>query len=166
MDPVSTLLRVCSVAISVKQWLDDRKDKDTAMTDLTTTVSRIYDILSPFRSPSAASRLDQTLLDSIRGIGDILSRTKEHLMASQEKLTERLTAFFKPAAVAQQLRDDERQLSHQLIIMLFSMSVLQFFSSNTTVSTPQNQVQSSLVLSSIGNQEVKEFWRDYVGAKV
>jgi len=61
--------------------------------------------------------------------------------------------------------DGSPQHLHQLIIMLFSMSVLNFVSGDATPAAPQNQVQSSLVLIEIRNQEVREFWRDYVGAK-
>jgi hypothetical protein len=161
MEPVSTLITVCKVAISLKVWLEQRKEKEKTLREIATTISRICDILSPFQAPAIAAQLDHTLLDSIRGIGEALSRTKEHLVAWEEKRTDRVMAFFKPTAVLDQLREDERHLTHQLIVTLFSMTIINFFRGSRA---PDNEL-GSLVLGSIGNRELREFWRDYVGAK-
>ena len=76
-----------------------------------------------------------------------------------------ISVFISPIEVTSSLKQDEKDLNQQLIMMLFILAIRDFF-------RPENASDASshnadhFCLDSITNREVSEFWRDYIGSKV
>ncbi|RDB15435.1 hypothetical protein Hypma_004178 [Hypsizygus marmoreus] len=167
-DPISTVRSLCTLAISLLTWLEETQEKEDTLSSISSTLSRICSILVPFQN---ATRLEPALVDALLGLGDILHRTREHLVlwgSNRGKNGRRnslrgAVGFFVPAQVTKVLNQDEQQLSQQLIIILFSMATISFFRDRYPIPA---QNADRFALRSAKNQEIFNFWRDYVGAKV
>ncbi|KAG5352004.1 hypothetical protein E4T56_gene11441 [Termitomyces sp. T112] len=126
-------------------------------------------MLSSFRKNTANLELEPSLLNAFMGLGDILSRTREHLAIYDKngwggsKFNSYLD-FLLPSRVTQQLIRDEQQLSHQLTIILFFFSTSSFI---RELHLPAAVAKVDLVsFRPIWNEDVRVFWCDFVGAKV
>ena len=87
--------------------------------------------------------------------------------------------FLNPNALIAQLKDDERQLNHQLLILLASIAVVGYFRDHATngitgakLSENPPLLQDATEqdpfgpLEQLADVDAREFWRDYIGAKV
>ncbi|KZO92658.1 hypothetical protein CALVIDRAFT_557417 [Calocera viscosa TUFC12733] len=184
MDPISIVTSVCAVAAALQVWLSARAEQSEITHTLGLTVGRICAIILPFQAAETVDRLDPAVVDTFRGLGDALARTRDHLLLLEggepqgksksgvgkgKDVLKRAVNFLRPAEVSKKLRDDERQLTNQLVLVLFGVTMQSFFKNSVPGqggSNARDQTQSDVVLSSVENQEIREFWRDYVGAKI
>ncbi|KAG6890770.1 hypothetical protein C0992_012743 [Termitomyces sp. T32_za158] len=124
-------------------------------------------MLMSFQENTAYYDLEPSLLNAFVGLGDILMRTKEHLAACSKNRrshsVDSFLGFLIPSRVIQQLVRDEEQLSHQLTIILFSFSSSSFIREHLSAHV---KIPDPLHFRTIRNEEVFDFWRDYLGVKV
>lgn len=73
---------------------------------LASSVTRIYNILSPFTFSLYKGSGEVQLSQSIRILGDILLRTKEHLFVWKSKKLLKFVAFLNPTWVVQLLKEE------------------------------------------------------------
>ncbi|KAF8875454.1 hypothetical protein BD779DRAFT_1678254 [Infundibulicybe gibba] len=166
MDPISTVRSLCTLATSLLVWIGQLGEKEEALTSLSTTVSRVCTVLVRFQEITQPT-LDPTLVDALYCLGDALHRTEEHLQAWRRRhgrraSLSRVVSFLVPAEVTRMIRQDEQQLSQQLIIILFAMATISYFEKNAPGQVPEN---NQFEFCPVQNQDVFKFWRDYVGAK-
>ncbi|KAG6835393.1 hypothetical protein H0H93_001918 [Arthromyces matolae] len=165
MDPLSTITSLCSLAVTIITWIDQMRDKKETFVEIGKTVSTIHAILLSFQNNTKNIELEPALLNAFVGLGDILSRTREHISAYKKSRRsasiDTFLDFLVPARVSQQLIRDEEQLSHQLTIILFSFSSYSFIREHL----PEKKADL-LTFRAIRNEDVFEFWRDYLGTKV
>ncbi|GLB33331.1 hypothetical protein LshimejAT787_0102150 [Lyophyllum shimeji] len=140
------------------------REKEETLLAISGTVARVCAILSPFKN---ATNLEPALVDAFMGLGDILSRTKEHLIAygkpRRRHTINGVISFLVPAQITKLLNQDEQQLAHQLTIILFSLATISFFRDRYPI---PSENADRFVIRSTTNEDVFEFWRDYLGAKV
>jgi hypothetical protein len=170
MDPISTMHSLYTLAISAKTWLDARQEKDATISSISATVTRISDVVAPLQGP-AAKALDPTILAAFLGISDVLCRTREHLIAwgaAKPVSLTGITVFLDPAHVTKALKEDERDLNSQLVMMLFTLTMKEFFRNTPGTSSEPKETKGDdrFYLGTNTNEEVAVFWRDYIGAKV
>ena len=111
MDPISIITTVFSIATTLKTWLDNHKDKQEEICHVVNTVTCICDILAPFNHHNINKKnVHAPLLNAIRGLGDMLHSTQEHLLVWENGTMKRFVAFVSPSSVTAQLQDDERRL--------------------------------------------------------
>ncbi|KAG6918506.1 hypothetical protein DXG01_013866 [Tephrocybe rancida] len=167
MDAVSTISSLCSLAVTIITWIDQLRSNKETLSQISTTVTTIHSILVSFQENAAGIDLDPSLLNALIGLGDALSRTKEHIVACRKARRghsiDTVLDFLVPARVSQQLFQDQAQLSHQLTVILFSFSSSSFI--RERFSLPDKKADP-LSFRAIRNQDVFEFWRDYLGQKV
>ena len=97
----------------------------------------------------------------------------------KSKRSQKLMAFLNPTALIAQLRDDELQLNRQLIILLTSIAVVGYFRDHATQEIADNRPlldsedppayskgNQSGPLGQLDDVSARDFWRDYIGAKV
>jgi len=179
MDIISVATTVFALCKAITTWIDELAQRDAIILEISSIVLQIRDILEPFTSGNL--ELDGTgelqLSQSIRSVGDILERTREHLIVWKYKKSHKVISFLKPSTLIQQLQDDERQLGRQLLILLTSLSVVGYFRDLALKKTVQEKLQSppqltvtssdeSIGTSGTSNSSAVEFWKDFVGAKV
>ncbi|KAF5371981.1 hypothetical protein D9615_008041 [Tricholomella constricta] len=164
MDVVSSIQSLCTLAASILIWIDQTREKEETLVAISGTVARISSILTPFQN---ATNIDPMLVDAFMGLGDILSRTKEHLFAHGKQRRRSsingAIAFLMPAQVTKLLNQDEQQLTHQLTVILFALATISFFRTHYPL-TPKSA--ECFAVRSAQHEDVLEFWRDYLGAKV
>ncbi|KAJ3505451.1 hypothetical protein NLJ89_g7408 [Agrocybe chaxingu] len=169
MEVISVALTVCTLCKVIESWIEQRAEKEATITQISATVVQIRNILSPFASAEFKGTGEAQLCDCIRSIGDVLQRTKEHLLVWGYKRSRKIVAFLNPAVLVKQLRDDERQLNNQLIILLTSVAVVGYFRDHAKdavqpqINPPPYEVGP---LDELKDQQALEFWRDYIGAKI
>jgi hypothetical protein len=177
MEVLAIATTVCALCKGIHLWIDEQAQKESLLSQISSSVLQIHNILIPFASAEFQGKGETQLSDSIRSIGDVLQRTKEHLVVWKSKRSQKLVAFLNPTALIAQLRDDEMQLNRQLIILLTSIAVVGYFRDHTTkaiadrplldqpppYSTDNDQFGPLEQLYDVG---AREFWRDYIGAKV
>lgn len=144
---------------------------------------QIHHILIPFASAEFKGTGEAQSSDSIRSVGDVLQRTKEHLIAWKCKRSQKLVAFLNPTALIAQLRDDELQLGQQLIILLtcILVAVVEYFrdhSANGVQVADRPLLEKPPLLQDGADKDpfgpleqlvdvdAREFWRYYIGSKV
>ena len=177
MEVLAIATTVCVLCKAVHLWIDEQAQKEALPSQIVSSVLQIHNILIPFASAEFKGNGEVQLSDSIRSIGDVLQRTKEHLVVWRSKRSQKLVAFLNPTALIAQLRDDEIQLNRQLIILLTSIAVVGYFRDHARkaiedrpllkepppYSTHKDQFGP---LEQLGDVSAREFWRDYIGAKV
>ncbi|THH13135.1 hypothetical protein EW146_g7054 [Bondarzewia mesenterica] len=175
MDPISIVSAVVSTALTIQQWIDQSKSRNTIIRELSTTVSRISTILSPlFASlPSndstlvlvdAAAHLDTTTLTCLQDMGEVLGRTQDHLSLWSDKRRGKratLLSFLSPSTVINELRDDEKILTQRLSLLSFALQVFAFRAAQLPL--PTRPVST---LDLLRSAEVKRFWVDKIGGDV
>ncbi|KZT60670.1 hypothetical protein CALCODRAFT_515263 [Calocera cornea HHB12733] len=193
MDPLSIVASVCALATALQVWLSARAEQSELTHTLGLTVTRIRAIILPFQAEETVARLEPTVVDTFRGLGEALARTRDHLVqldggepAGQEPGKQKGVGrgkgrdvllktfnFLRPAEVAKKLREDERQLTNQLVLVLFGVTMQSFFQKGepgrggaSASASAREAMGGDVVLSGVKNEEIREFWRDYVGAKV
>lgn len=163
MDPITLVGAILTICQNLTNWLDNQKKRNDVTRDIGLTVMRINGVVSPFHSQAIIHRLDESVLSGFRGLQHHLNKIQEHLEQWQTGGVRQVVAFVRPGLVLQQLRDDERELTDSLVLVLFAVTLVSFFG-NRQAPTPTGP--DSGVLIGISNEEVKAFWRDYIGAKV
>jgi len=115
---------------------------------------------------------EMQLSQSIRSVGDVLERIREHLIVWNVKPYQKILSFVKPSTLIQQLRDDEMQLSRQILMLLSSFAVVGYFrgrdssASQMVASHYSSSRNLPDTLGSLTDVRAIEFWKDFVGAKV
>jgi hypothetical protein len=163
MDPLTTINSLYSLAMGVKQWLDDTKEKESSLTALSNTVSQVCHILKPFQ---AATDLEPTVVAGCMSIRVVLTRIQQRLVALKEKrkgTSARVVDFLLPGDVVKSLRDEEHNLSQELIMFLLALSVLGYFRDRESGGVAERLAALAL---SISNRELLDFWRKYIGDEV
>lgn len=164
MDVVSTVRSLCTLAATILTWIEQTREKEEALFAISSTVARIHSILVPYQNDE---NLEPALVNAFRGLGDMLKRTQEHLIAYGKRRRRNTIngaiAFFIPAQITKLLLQDEQQLTHQLVVILFSLASISFFRDRHPIPSRDADL---FAVRSIIHQDVLEFWRDYVGAKV
>ncbi|KAF8075936.1 hypothetical protein FPV67DRAFT_1444732 [Lyophyllum atratum] len=164
MDAISTIRSLCSLATLILTWLEQTREKEEALVAVSGTVARISSILAPFQG---ATNLEPTLMDAFMGLGDILSRTREHVEAYRKKRRRTsvngVISFLIPAQITKLINQDEQQLNHHLTVILFSLATISFFRDRYPMPSKN---ADWFTIRSVKNEDVFEFWRDYLGAKV
>lgn len=166
MEVISVALTVCTLCKAIESWVDQHAKTEATITQISATVIQIRHILSPFASADFKGTGEAQLCDCIRSVGDVLQRTKEHLLAWSYKRSQKIVAFLNPAALIKQLRDDERQLSNQLILLLTSVAVVGYFRDHAKDAPRIGLPDDVGPLADLKDPQAAEFWRDYLGVKV
>jgi len=177
MEVLAIATTVCALCKGIHLWIDEQAQKEALLSQIASSVLQIHNILQPFASAEFKGKGEVQLSDSIRSIGDVLQRTKEHLVVWRSKRPQKLVAFLNPTALLAQLRDDEIQLNRQLIILLTSIAVVGYFREHPTNAIADRSSleepppysmdkDQSGPLEQLDDVGAREFWRDYIGAKV
>ena len=179
MEVLAITTTVCALCKAVYIWIDEQDQKEALLSQISSSVMQIHNILQLFTSAEFKGKGEDQLSDSIRSIGDVLQRTKEHLIVWKSKRSQKLVAFLNPTALIAQLRDDELQLNRQLIILLTSIAVVGYFREHATQGIADRPLldsenppayskgnDQSGPLEQLDDVSAREFWRDYIGAKV
>ena len=168
MDPVSAVTTLLTIAITVQRWLDDIEEKDITIMAVAANVNRICTILEPLKD---AKYLEPMIKTSLLGLGDALARTKEHLSVWKNTRPRKrrinslnsLKDFLEPSAATKLLKEDERQLSLQITLMLLSFTADNYLRGRLpTIPEPQDTSDARPIY----NEELQKFWQEYVGAEV
>ncbi|KAG6853712.1 hypothetical protein C0991_002128 [Blastosporella zonata] len=164
MDAVSALRSLSSLAITIITWIDQIREKKEILSQISTTVTTIHSIFTSFLENTTKLDLEPSLLNALLGLGDILSRTREHIAVFRKpRSVDSIINFIIPVRVSQQLVRDQVQLSQQLTIIIFSLSSLSSIRERfLQVDKREHPVSSR----AIQNQDAFEFWRDYIGEKI
>jgi hypothetical protein len=169
MDPLTSVKTLCSLSVTILKWIDETIEKEEALKTLAATVKRIHDILERFQD---LQNIEPTIINAFMGLGDMLSRTREHLLvwtSKQKKLSlNKAIGFLVPSQVTKRLLQDEQQLANQLVLILFAISSVTFVANSKQPGRSSNLIQPPLdyPLSKSQTNGVQSFWRDYVGGKV
>ncbi|KDR81171.1 hypothetical protein GALMADRAFT_222682 [Galerina marginata CBS 339.88] len=177
MDVLAVATTVCALCKAIETWIDQIAQKELLLRQISSNVAQIRNILSPFASAQYNGKGEIQLSEAIRSVGDVLQRTREHLVAWNYKRAQKIVSFLNPSALVQQLKDDQRQISHQLIILLTSIAVVGYFRDHRSDDTTLTLVEPDLgddgstirdfeAKDELVHQDAKEFWQDYIGAKV
>ena len=112
----------------------------------------------------------------------MLRRIDEHLLLYHSKKAQKVLAFLNPNSFTQKLREDQRQLGHQLHILTAAIGIVGYFRDHDRRSDQAQVVSTSTLEISNDNDTLKigisnaiselqtavdaqEFWRDYIGVK-
>lgn len=175
MDALAVITTVYNLVQSISKWLEDRTEREATVHQISTTITSIQQILQPLHDSTHTITIEPQTLGVVKSIGRTLKGTQEHLFVWQDQRSRRILATLSPSSVVKQLREDERQLSQQLILLLTSLAVVYFVENRnnrqsvlpiTTAVHPRPISRQPKVLDSIGNKEVRDFWNGYVGAEV
>ena len=179
MEVLAIATTVCTLCKAIHLWIDEHAQKEALLSQIASSVLQIHNILMPFASAEFKGNGEAQLSDSIRSIGDVLQRTKEHLVVWKSKRWQKLVAVLNPTVLIAQLRDDEMQLNRQLIILLTSMAVVGYFRDHPVDPVVDKQLLEKPPpfrngtdkdgfgpLEQFSDVGAREFWGDYIGAKV
>ena len=174
MDVLSVATTVLSLCKAITTWIDELRQREAVIVEIASTVSQIQSILAPFTLDTFMfeGEGEIQLSQSIRNVGDVLERIREHLIVWNVKPYQKILSFVKPSILIQRLRDDEMQLIRQLLMLLSSFAVVGYFRGRD--SSPSQMITShysssrnlSDTLGSLTDARAIKFWRDFVGAKV
>ena len=173
METLSIVMAVYTLAKGIGSWLQECAEHEKTVKEISETISQIQNILLPLKT----IRIDKPVLDSVRSIGDVLKRMKDHLLVWQYKRTHRISSLLVPSTAPGQLKRDAQQLNQQLVLLLTSLAIVQYNRSQISSSpSSESESESSVVaranrrpataLDWVENRDVVKFWRSYVGEKV
>ncbi len=182
MEVVTVAVTVCSLCTRILTWIDQLSEKESLLRDISSSVLQIQNILCPFTS---ATKFDgtgeQQLSQSIRSVGDVIQRINEHLLLYHSKKTQQVFAFLNPNSFIQKLREDERQLNNQLVVLLAAIAVVGYFRDHDRDGQAQVALTQKLDISNDNDTlemnavngiselqtavDAQEFWKDYIGVK-
>jgi hypothetical protein len=176
MEVLAVITTVYTLAQSINTWVEERAEKEVVIRQISGTVAQIQHILLPLQEAGSAIEIQAQTVGAVKSVGGVLKRTQEHLLVWEYRRSRRIFATLSPSSVIKQLKEDERQLSQQLILLLASIAVVGFVNKqrkrlSSLIPAPavvrsKPPSRQSLILDSISNREVKEFWSGYVGAEV
>ncbi|KAF9523956.1 hypothetical protein CPB83DRAFT_862010 [Crepidotus variabilis] len=169
---------VCALCQGIQTWLELQEEKVDTVVRIGSVIQQVHNILLPFSTVAHHRSGEQQLVESIRCAGDVLQRTKDHLLAWSTKRSQKIVAFLAPNTLIKQLKEDEQQLSNQLIILLTSVAVVGYMKDHSkhTSDWPKPVMDSGPGSSSrpppydflecVKQSDGKAFWNDYIGGKV
>jgi len=185
MDVLSVVKTVYSLCRSIEKWIEELVEKELLIQEIFSIVTQIRNILEPFSQSTKPydGKGELQLSEAIRCVGDVLERTKEHLIVYKYKKSRKIqiASFLRPGVVIQRLKEDQKQLNNQLLILLTSFAVVGYFrsreeeGSDTSTLVVANSLTSaetskSTIMSSpsdeLIDEEARQFWKDYIGGKV
>ncbi|KDR84483.1 hypothetical protein GALMADRAFT_237358 [Galerina marginata CBS 339.88] len=174
MDVLAAATTVCSLCNLIVAWIDKLAEKETLLVQISSTVLQIRNILHPFASSTFSGTGEQQLSASIRSVGDLLQRINEDLLVYQIKRTKKVLAFLNPAALVQKLKEDQRQLNHQMVVLIASITTVGYFRDHARdaermlVDKTQKYgiPQTYNLLDELHAKDARGFWQDYIGAKM
>jgi len=177
MEVIAIASTVCALCKGIQAWIDQHAEKDAMLSQLLSSIIQIHNILLPFTTAKFQGTGELQLADCISSIGDLLQRTKKHLRIWDYKRTQKIVAYLNPTAVIKQLKEDATAINNHLIILLTSLAVVGYFRDHHTKDTANATSASNIAPISKSTQPVgplhqlvdpgaREFWSDYVGAKV
>ncbi|TFK37393.1 hypothetical protein BDQ12DRAFT_736257 [Crucibulum laeve] len=177
MDIVSIISSVYSLAKGIYTWVEQQQEKDETVSQVSTTIIQITNVLSPLISfNSGSSKVVSTqVLDSIQRLYELLKTTQDHLHLWEHDRSHRLFTFLSPSVVIKQLKDDEQRLQQQLVILIAAISVVEHVSSASSdvlipqslhIASPSSDTESHSALEHIYHEDVKQFWTHFIGEKV
>ncbi|TDL23035.1 hypothetical protein BD410DRAFT_186976 [Rickenella mellea] len=173
MEVLAAAATVCSLCKRIVTWINQLAEKETLLTQISSTVSQICNILDPFASATFEGIGEQHLSASIRSVGDVLQRINEDLLVYQSKKTKKVLGFLNPQALIQKLNEDQRQLNHQMVVLIAAISTVGYFRDHARTDARKlvEEAQKSGVmytyklLDELHAEDAREFWRDFIGAK-
>lgn len=176
MEVIAAATTVCSLCMSIEQWIDQLSQREELFSQISSSVVQIHRILKPF-STTFRGTSEVELSQAIRAVGDTLQRTKEHLVVWKYKKSQRIMGFINPGAQIQKLKDDQMHISNQLIILLTSFAAVGYFrdhAKDQEAARSLSELTESLSISEknlvpldeLREEDVKTFWKDFIGAKV
>ncbi|KAF8159153.1 hypothetical protein B0H34DRAFT_391779 [Crassisporium funariophilum] len=174
MEVLSVVSAVCVLCKAIMTWVDEREERNTTIREISSIITQIHSILSPLSDEELRRREQTHLTESIRQVADTLRRTQDHLLVWSYKRSRRIAAFINPAKVIKDLRRDAEVLDRQLMILLTSISVAGYIRehSRSLQTDPMPSCSEKAVLpenmspAMSDNTEAREFWNDYIGAKI
>ncbi|EJU03293.1 hypothetical protein DACRYDRAFT_99588 [Dacryopinax primogenitus] len=188
MDPISILGSLYSISTIILNFIASHAELSESVTTLRPTIQRISTIVLQLQNQGVHHKWEGSVVEAFRGLAEALAKTREHLVqleggleAGKRKgaaalgqgggkvMIKKVVNFLRPADVVKTLQKDERQLTNQLVLVLFAITAQSFFDKKDTSGRGEAGVRAmeeDVVLSGVGNQEIREFWRNYVGAKV
>jgi len=167
MDPVTVINAVIRVAIAMKAWIDQTKQTDEVMEDLGGTVDRLSNILQHLSSQARVGMVNELLSPEILCLGSILNKTYEHIRVwrPNDWTIKKVVAFVSPNTATEILRNDERKISAQLIMLLFALSTTRYLENDKIKEVERTEGKPN-ALKWVRNPEVADFWGNYVGSDV
>ncbi|KAF5374469.1 hypothetical protein D9615_009029 [Tricholomella constricta] len=187
MEFLSVATAVYGLAKATAEWLDEHTEKEATVQQISTTISQIQTILFPFQSvhndTTSHAHAEPQVLSCISSIGQSLRRTQEHLEEWERKPSSKVLAFISPLTVVSQLRDDDRELHQQLVVLIAAISILGYIGNHhpnhgdrpsaplpytPRISSPPTKHLDPSKTSSPPHaaSDVQRFWNEYVGEKV
>ena len=159
-DPVSAISTVITIALKVKQWIDDTHEKEEILLDISATVDRLSNVLSVLERKHEK---DSSLDAAVSSLGALLKKTYEHLCVWKPKKLgiHKVVAFIHPITVTEVLQKDQKAISDSILVVLLALSAVGYMRSEKAEDT-----QRPNVLKWIRNPEVADFWGKHVGADV
>ncbi|EJU03331.1 hypothetical protein DACRYDRAFT_115514 [Dacryopinax primogenitus] len=177
MDPLSIVTSVCTLASNLQTWFGVRQEQTDVARNLALTVAQIHSITLQFQSREAAQKLTPAVIASFRALASTLLCTQDHLLqlngesplnGKGKNVFQQAVEFLRPDDVTKKLMSDEKQLTNQLVVILFGVTMQSFFSGpsqGVSVSSNTDNTED-LVLATVSDREIRSFWKDYVGAKL
>jgi hypothetical protein len=174
MDVLTAITTIYTLARDIITWVENQAEKEVVIHQISGTIAQIQHILLPLQEAGQAIGVQPQTVGAIKSIASVLNRTQDHLRVWKYQRSRRIVATLSPSSVINQLKEDERQLSQQLVLLLTSIAVINFvererrssFMPAPAVVSSKQAFTESMFLNSINNREVKEFWSGYVGAQV
>src|SRR5271170_2104779 len=113
-DPVSAISTVITIALKVKQWIDDTRDKEEILVDIAATVDRLSNVLSVLERTGTN---DPSLDAAVNSLGALLKKTYEHLCVWKPKKlgVHKAVAFILPSTVTEVLQKDQKAISDSIL---------------------------------------------------
>ena len=162
-EPVSVVIAtVVHTAVLIKKWIDETQKKEETILNISQTVQRVSNILQTLSAGARVRQNNDILASEILCLGSALNKTLEHLFVwSPRKFgIKKVISFVNPSTVTEILREDERNINQQIIMVLFMLSTLNY------LQTTENECPAPNALNWIKNEGVAKFWEDHVGREV
>jgi hypothetical protein len=165
MDPLTAITTAANIALTIKKWVDDTAEKNEAIIAIGSTINRLSNVLGLLATKARAGEIDSIITPEIDYLGSLLTKTLQHVRVwTPHRLNvKKIVATLNPATVVEVIREDERKIMEQLIMLMFALSARSY--ANDGVHAPDDNVQPN-ALKWIRNPEVADFWGAFVGSKV
>ena len=165
MDPITAIATVAKIALAIKTWVDDKSEKDEAIIEVGETVGRLSNILDHLSMKANYGEIDLVVTPQILSLGSVLTKTLQDIRIWTPRTLglKKILATLVPRKVIEVIREDERKIMQQLVILMFALST----TSNHPAGSGRSEDNSKPnALKWIRNPEVADFWGTYVGRHV
>jgi len=172
MDPIGMVISAYQVAVAIKSWIDRLEERNESMQQIGVHVVSVFNVLEPLRSKTltAPEHVASIWAPAVASLGAALNKTLEHLRVWEARQRRKFTslskivAFVTPETVTAIFQSDEKRISRELTVLLFTMSTISFIQSQPD-STRMQPVKPQ-PLKWIRNAEVVDLWERPIGADV